>query len=276
MSIFTPLYQQCLNDNPTGMGGLNAFEHCDIAVNGPRYSRPPIPVGNGGVPFFSAWPSIPNLAVGTPFPPQVGIREQTDRRDQPSNEGVLPVNGEGQLTILGPGAAPNSTRVMKGKITYTVPTDMLDLIRMRPFTPGEKPTSGGIGPGTPPANPPAVITEEEPVTTIIDAGLQLGLAYLGAQMNQQPVYVDSYGPQQQIDPSTGGTMTTVTPAAVCPPNTSKGMVFDPNANCGVGKWIKRRRRRRQRLATASDIKDLVALQGAMPPKDLKAWIATHS
>jgi len=35
------------------------------------------------------------------------------------------------------------------------------------------------------------------------------------------------------------------------------------------------RRRRKRLATTSDIKDLAALKSVLSPADLKTWIATH-
>jgi hypothetical protein len=37
----------------------------------------------------------------------------------------------------------------------------------------------------------------------------------------------------------------------------------------------RNRRRRKRLATTSDIKDLAALKSVLSPADLKTWIATH-
>ena len=39
--------------------------------------------------------------------------------------------------------------------------------------------------------------------------------------------------------------------------------------------ICRNRRRRKRLATTSDIKDLAALKSILSPADLKTWIATH-
>ena len=39
--------------------------------------------------------------------------------------------------------------------------------------------------------------------------------------------------------------------------------------------ICRNRRRRKRLATTSDIKDLAALKSVLSPADLKTWIATH-
>ncbi len=55
----------------------------------------------------------------------------------------------------------------------------------------------------------------------------------------------------------------------------KGMVYDPAANCGVGKWRKKSRRRRRRLLTASDARDLAALKNTVGPSIMKTWIATH-
>jgi len=62
---------------------------------------------------------------------------------------------------------------------------------------------------------------------------------------------------------------------VIPEAGSKGMVWSPKANCGAGGWV-RRRRRRKRLASASDIKDIASLKAVMGPAMLKVWIATHS
>lgn len=53
-------------------------------------------------------------------------------------------------------------------------------------------------------------------------------------------------------------------------------VWNPRANCGAGKWQKRSRGRRKRMATASDIKDLSALKSVLGPSAMKTWIATHS
>lgn len=49
-----------------------------------------------------------------------------------------------------------------------------------------------------------------------------------------------------------------------------GMRIDPR----TGRPCKARRRRK-RLATTSDIKDLAALKSVLSPADLKTWIATH-
>jgi len=43
----------------------------------------------------------------------------------------------------------------------------------------------------------------------------------------------------------------------------------------TGRLCKKQRRRRKRLATTSDIKDLAALKSVLSPADLKTWIATH-
>jgi len=52
-------------------------------------------------------------------------------------------------------------------------------------------------------------------------------------------------------------------------------VFDPRANCGQGKWIRRSKRRRKRLASASDIRDIGALKTVLTGAQLTSWIAVH-
>lgn len=71
--------------------------------------------------------------------------------------------------------------------------------------------------------------------------------------------------QQQLGPAPGG----VTIQGNCP----------PPSYCVDGKTgkvtIKQKRRRRRRLATSSDIRDLSSLKSVLSPADLKMWIATH-
>lgn len=55
----------------------------------------------------------------------------------------------------------------------------------------------------------------------------------------------------------------------------RGYVWKPATATCVGRWIKRGRRRRKRLATASDIRDLSSLKSVLGPQAMKAWIATH-
>ncbi len=64
---------------------------------------------------------------------------------------------------------------------------------------------------------------------------------------------------------------------IVPDSPGRGWLYDPSANCGAGKWIRKRRRRHRNLATRGDIKDLSALKGVIGNgKLLEAWIATHS
>jgi len=71
--------------------------------------------------------------------------------------------------------------------------------------------------------------------------------------------------QQQLPAPPGG----VTITGNCP----------PPSYCVDGKTgkvtIKQKRRRRRRLATSSDIRDLSSLKSVLSPADLKTWIATH-
>jgi len=47
--------------------------------------------------------------------------------------------------------------------------------------------------------------------------------------------------------------------------------------CGQYKWVHSKKRRRKRLATQSDLKDLAALKGILGNgKAFETWIATHS
>lgn len=62
-----------------------------------------------------------------------------------------------------------------------------------------------------------------------------------------------------------------------------GCERDPSLNyilkytCGEWKWVKKRKRRRKRLATSSDIKDLSSLKGVLGGgKSFDLWIATHA
>ena len=96
----------------------------------------------------------------------------------------------------------------------------------------------------------------------------------GGILNTTPVDLPGWGdvvdfltPEQQAQlpvPQGGVTIT-----GNCP----------PPSYCVDGKTgkvtIKQKRRRRRRLATSSDIRDLSSLKSVLSPADLKTWIATH-
>ena len=94
----------------------------------------------------------------------------------------------------------------------------------------------------------------------------LGTAYIGVCYSQPPV--QSFIDVPFID---------VVPEAPTGPAGApgRGYVWNPSADCGRGKWVKRSRRRRQRLATASDIKDIASLKSVLSPAEFKVWLATH-
>ncbi len=77
---------------------------------------------------------------------------------------------------------------------------------------------------------------------------------------------------QGLDYMFGGDTTTV-------PGAPMKNGCTPPSYCVDGKTgkvtIKQKRRRRRRLATSSDIRDLSSLKSVLSPADLKMWIATH-
>ncbi|AXH78993.1 MAG: hypothetical protein [Circular genetic element sp.] len=96
----------------------------------------------------------------------------------------------------------------------------------------------------------------------------------GGILNTTPVDLPGWGDvvdfltpeqQSQLPVPQGG----VTITGNCP----------PPSYCVDGKTgkvtIKQKRRRRRRLATSSDIRDLSSLKSVLSPADLKTWIATH-
>ena len=97
---------------------------------------------------------------------------------------------------------------------------------------------------------------------------------LGSQYIQQ-----RYAPQVQPAFDVGIPFVDVIPEAAATAGNcgTKGMVSNPNANCGQGKWQRKTKRRRKRLATKSDLADLSSLKGILGTGEaFKVWIATHS
>ncbi len=88
----------------------------------------------------------------------------------------------------------------------------------------------------------------------------------------RPSYVSGF--EQPTNPAL------VTPAVGLPfvdivPDEPTGECRVMNWNPRLGKWVPARRRRKRRLASTSDIKDIAALKAVLGPSQLKTWIATH-
>ena len=99
----------------------------------------------------------------------------------------------------------------------------------------------------------------------------LGTAYFNAKYQQQtPTIQPAFNPLDDI----GVPFVDVIPQAPTA-NCGGSMVY--KKVCGQYKWVNQKRRRKSRLATRSDLKDLAALKGVLGQgKLLETWIATHS
>lgn len=117
---------------------------------------------------------------------------------------------------------------------------------------------------------PIIASGGEPMGLDLGALLSTGIQAYGnvqAAKYQQPVFFDQFNPfSSDPDVSVGPTVVGGGYSGSIP----KGYKI----NCD-GKLVKCRRRRRRRLATASDIKDLAALSAVTTGGEKKTWIATH-
>lgn len=103
----------------------------------------------------------------------------------------------------------------------------------------------------------------------------LGGAYIDARYSPTPSYASPFGPIAAT-PAFGVPFVDIIPEANGGACADKNMVWNPSANCGQGKWQRKSRRRRKRLATQGDLKDLAALKGVLGGgKAFETWIATH-
>ncbi len=198
-----------------------------------------VPVGRGidyPRPRVAPVPIVPQMAPEAPYIPAIAL-PRTSSRPQAPRVQADPV--ETPVTIM-PVPGPNG----------------------RVFV-------GGSSPQT---------TSERPMDLGALIG-NLGGQYIQARYGQSPppqvnIVDDTFGVGSVVPfPSIGIPGVDVIDE---PPSSGKGWVYDPSANCGKGKWRKKSRRRRKRLATASDIKDLASLGTVLKPGEVKTWIATHS
>lgn len=117
-------------------------------------------------------------------------------------------------------------------------------------------------------------------TLATDLLRQAGTAYIQREFGptmgppmMQPAFLD-YDRETGFDVGVPGpgVFTPSAPAAAC-----GGASPVYKKVCGEYKWVQPKRRRRKRLATQGDLKDLAALKGILGNgKAFEVWIATHS
>jgi len=254
-------------------------------------------IGNTN-PGLAARPPTPRHPEGGFIPQGRGIWEKIfgpgqikvplgghiDRRDiqdaaMPRFSIVSPVpvfiRSEASPTTIAGGRAPQNREVLQ---VISAPAPLLPPVRSSPIP--------GVGVGLP--------TEIKGVETVSDITHFLrdllpggsDIFDMGANVlnifgssNPAPTQLPAPAPQQLPTTQSGGGM--------LPPTGGGGIRVgcerDPaeqyvlKFTCGEWKWVKKRKRRRKRLATSSDIKDLSSLKGVLGGgKSFDLWIATHA
>lgn len=242
---------------------------------------------------FPGYPDIGTIGGGFGSPLSIGIPSfdlgqinvslgrSIDRRDNAltTMSGALKVHLETTARLKELAAKTNlRIRTVQDKgvlpVSVAAPPLLRPPVSIRPVTSGGD--TGRISPPPTTGNRPMGLDLGNVLTTL--GGSYINARYGGVQTVNAPVY-------SQPSPSVLNALGTQTGLMnadigipfvdVIPEAATKGMVWNPAANCGQGKWQKKSKRRRRRLATASDIKDLAALNGVTTGQQKVTWIATH-
>lgn len=90
----------------------------------------------------------------------------------------------------------------------------------------------------------------------------VGQAYIANRLAQSPAQTNNPLIPDWIEYGLSGAPVQgpVQPTTTPPTTQMRGYVWDPAADCGAGKWIKRRSRRRRKIITDSDLNQLAALK----------------
>jgi len=110
-------------------------------------------------------------------------------------------------------------------------------------------------------------------TLAADLIRQAGTAYINRELGPQPASFQ----MPSVTPTFDIPFVDVIPEAPSAPAQSHcGGSPVYKKVCGEYRWVTPKRRRRKRLATQSDLKDLAALKGILGNGEaFKTWIATH-
>lgn len=240
----------------TNLGRPGIVADWIIANIGRPNVRIDFPVGLPGVAVPGPGVGVPGLATATRTGTTGTVPPAIDRRDQPLNE----------------------TNV-SGGIVAQAASDWFDYHTKR---------SAGLNvapPGTGQSTPPLIGNQTDMSADVGETFLNILSGAAGQWVNREIWGAPS--PVNQI------TMTQPDTQPVAPYEMGGGLpgvdcIPEPPPNrCGAKpvwkyhgggyKWVYPKRRRRRRLATPTDIKDLAALKGTLGNgKAMETWIATHS
>lgn len=251
-----------------GMGGVNVYTGKAASSSGP--TRLDTPQTNRPLPGFG-------IPVRDPTPVSVGPGAFPR---VPNVQPVIGIPGVVQRTRRGPSSV-SPIKIIGGDFLpkKEVPVAQIPIPAPRVSTGAPVISTGARGPHH---QLPTEIPKMGAVTDLlIKSATLLGGQYFQSKVSQ-PQYVNypstGYAAPPQLMPIQATNADFGIPFAdVVGTVGREGMVYDPNGNCGNGKWIKRRRRRRKVLVTNSEIAGLAKLKGVVGAgQAMREWIATHS
>ena len=225
---------------------------------------PRIPVGSPGVAVPSTGTSVPPVGTGPATIPPTSVPPAIDRRDITPNTGNVQImwskDERGSWTLTHPTMGVIRRLSDKGAAQLAAELQI-------PFPgTGGTTTGGTTSPGG---------DDMDLGTLATDLLKQAGSAYIqkefGTGMGMQyGVDMPSFLPDIDLGVPGPGILTPSAPACGGASPVYKKV-------CGEYKWVTPKRRRRKRLATQGDLKDLAALKGILGNgKAFEVWIATHS
>jgi len=246
----------------TSIGAPGIVADWIIASIGRPNVRIDFPVGQPGVAIPGTGIGVPPMVTTTRTGTTNDIPPAIDRRDIPPEPPVIPTTGT------------PTVRTARDWFEYYELRDQG--IAVNPPTRTSR--TAGVAPAslqTTPGGP-----EMDLGTLATDLLRQAGTAYIqrefgptmGPPVGMQPAFLDSVIPDIDLGVPGPGVFTPSAPAAAC-----GGASPVYKKVCGEYKWVQPKRRRRKRLATQGDLKDLAALKGILGNgKAFEVWIATHS
>lgn len=219
---------------------------------------PRIPMGRPGVAVPGQREGISGVVATTTATAPISTYPPIDRRDVTQNTSVIPTTGTTAVRVARDWF--EYWQLKNAGIAVAEPTP-------ESRRAGTAPASLQTSPGGP---------EMDLGTLATDLLRTAGTAYIQREFGPQtamaaPAFLPDMIPDIDLGVPGPGVFTPTAPAACGGASPVYKKV------CGEYKWVQPKRRRRKRLATQGDLKDLAALKGILGNgKAFEVWIATHS